>query len=371
MSEPKILIALRTHCFNEAVELAFSKLAASRHELVFTVDETNGPVAMPATHEKLAHTTDTFAAMGLPLYPDLGQAMWYNGDYPLFDLMDRKQFDYLFMVENDSVILGDIDALLDRLLADRVEFAVKNFGTRHGPYRHKRLTMNWFRMNWEDPICYGGIFPAVFISRGAIEELRRGRMLMAEQLRDRPEAWLHCEPFAATQLANSGYDCRPLRHYLNVKRCTAGDPIRLAEVDDYDPAEPRLLHPVLVEPTYGRKLLIHYRETARMLDKHRRVAEDSARRTARDAAHAAASLNRSVAALASAERTIEQLEGRVAALTTSLTSMREASIRKSARIATLEARVADLRAALQAMRNRPRGVLEIARRKLRTVATGR
>jgi hypothetical protein len=55
----------RQHC-PKALELAKGLLAAGFHEVLFVVDETRGPVASDG-FEKLPHTQDSLAALGLKI----------------------------------------------------------------------------------------------------------------------------------------------------------------------------------------------------------------------------------------------------------------------------------------------------------------
>ena len=182
--------------------------------------------------------------------------MWFNGDYILYYLAEQLSFDYLLLVEYDCVILGDVDRLIERLIAAGTDYAVKNFGTRRASYQWAAETMAWFGRTRRLETPYGGIFPAVFISREAIADLHEGRLEMTREIGHAPSRWVNCEPFCATHLHLRGYRCRALKSFLDVRYCTVDVPILPEVAEALDPRRARLVHPVLARPGYDRKLAL-------------------------------------------------------------------------------------------------------------------
>lgn len=323
--DPKVLIVLRTHIWDEAVALVFSRLTASRHEVVIAADNMNGFVPPVGSHEVLLHRLDTFEALGLPLFPAPEKTLWYNGDYILYDVAARKSFDYVVLVENDTVVVGDIDNLIDRLLSENVSYAVKNYGVRGRNYMWREQVCDWMAAEgWSGPY-YGGLFPLVFASRAVVDGLLHARLAMARKLAGKPEAWLHCEPFAATWVSRQEVEARPLRHFADVRRCTVRWPIRPAEIEDISGPRLALLHPVLAEPAYSRKLITSLGE---VLEEERAQA----RRTSRRAGHLADQLQ-------ALTRERDELAARADAFHRMLLTARGGLGRRDERIAKLQAKI--------------------------------
>ena len=216
MSSPSVLVAFRTHTWNDVVEAVFGRLvAATRHRVIICADETNGACPTPASHQKVPHTCAMFNGMGLPSFPP-ERVLWYNGDYPLYHLADALDWDYLFIVEYDCAIVGSIDDVIGGLIREDLGYACPNYGPRSPRYRWHDQTMKWFSRHGRIETLYGGIWGCGLISRQAVVELRRARLEMAGIVKTAAD-WVMFEPFVANHLRLNGFSCAALSRFLHVE----------------------------------------------------------------------------------------------------------------------------------------------------------
>ncbi len=189
---PTYAIIFRTHFWDAFAQRQLERLRAhiGRGTLYVLVDETNGRVE-GIQHDQVVRVTENdVLAMGLPAAGS-GNLFWFNGDYPLYYFLQlHGSYDYYLQLEYDVVLNTDIDALVDRVAADRVDFVgltkgepVQEWAWRHtceGVYSSAELQYKL--------ICLS------LFSRRALEALVRRRLEMAVQVRDGAIAnWPFCE----------------------------------------------------------------------------------------------------------------------------------------------------------------------------------
>lgn len=222
---------------------------------MISVDETNGVVDVPAQYRKIVHTVDTFAEMGLPLFPSREKLLWHSGDYPLYQLQDEIDTDFIFMMEGDSSAAGPIDDLFQTLADDGVGYCPRNFRPME-PGNALEVTKRYFDKVAPDTQLFTGSFASFWIDRTAIKPMLAERRRMAEVVTD-PDDWVYCEALAATVAHAAGFKCGKLWDYADMRRHKWLNPVRPEEVVPGEDGRVRFYHPVLDSPKWEQKRLEH------------------------------------------------------------------------------------------------------------------
>ncbi|QDH16981.1 discoidin domain-containing protein [Swingsia samuiensis] len=192
--QKKILIAFRTHYWNEVTDFLARKLYAATLNFDFVVmaDETNG-IIDTKHFEKVSHTSDMFSAIELPHWPASYNNLHYNGDYVLYDLRKKKPgYDFYVLVENDAIINFDIEGLLVTSLEQNIDFIAKVDevnSSLHAPYHEK--SKRWFKNTGRS------FFPFVAVSSNFVDELYAKRLMISKAISNENE-WPYCESFVAS-----------------------------------------------------------------------------------------------------------------------------------------------------------------------------
>lgn len=253
------LIVFRTHLWDEGVDFCarcLQRSTASR--IVVAADETNGPVPVPPEFEKIIHTVDTFAEMGLPLLPDRKSLMWHCGDYPLYQIARAIPARHYLMIEGDLALTGPVDEMLGRLVADGVDYATSDFKETNAPQYGKTrelLALTYPEDGGKTPL-FEGSFPAVFLSRDLIDVMFRERIHMAEA-GGTPDIWIYCEYFTPIVANRFGFKTTALHRYANTSRQSWELPVQPEDVSAEEDGTVRLAHPVLYSPKWERKMIQH------------------------------------------------------------------------------------------------------------------
>jgi hypothetical protein len=117
----------RVHAWDEGIArmAAQARDCCRGSEFLVTADETRGPLPIEG-FTKLSHTDD-FSAFGLPSQP-ADQVLWWNGDYVQYAVRAALPGrDYYVMLDYDTYLACDIDAMVARCAAESVDLVVHDF----------------------------------------------------------------------------------------------------------------------------------------------------------------------------------------------------------------------------------------------------
>lgn len=246
-NKPEIGCFMRLHFWDEGVARALSRLSSAwGGEVGLAADQTR-PFAIPVSAPRFDHSRQRFERLGLPLRPTRDSALWHNGDYVLYDLMLRTEYDYIILAEYDLAVNCDLRALAHRAAESGVYLVIDGFMPRQ-PERWvwARAQADWDAFERpgapERPV-YGSFFPFVLISRRAALWLFARRIVngrAAERVADPP--WPFCESFVPTELAAADFSDRALSE-------AAPGPILLSDRDFHswsvaETSDLAFIHPV-------------------------------------------------------------------------------------------------------------------------------
>lgn len=272
---PKTGCFLRTHFWDPAVELAHRALADSWHGEVIVCGDHTQPFDIPAHIPQIQHSLAKFKTYMLPLCPPVEDAMWWNGDYVLYDIFLNTDFDYFILSEYDVYLDFDLRAAVGDMISSGVEFASLNMQPAHRDWSWAATQTAWdtfeaARGAASDSEVFMCFFPLTFISRRMAAWLYTRRVQAGFALR-RPGApqWPFCESFAATEAARSGFKIADIRRFLpEPQEASLYDAVSWSEIHQ---RPGKLIHPVLGGDRFVDKVVFYARtlhpedETARSL----------------------------------------------------------------------------------------------------------
>jgi hypothetical protein len=249
---PSYAVIFRTHFWDDFAKRQFERLAArvTTGDIYVLVDETNGPVA-GIQHDKVVRLTEQdLLDMGL-LKAGTGNLLWFNGDYPLYYFMkDHGSYDYYIYLEYDVTLNVDVDPLVRRIAADKVDFI--------------GLTKGEPVAEWAWLHTCQGVYPAKdiqyklicmsFFSHRALEVLAARRLELSKQFRNSVISnWPFCEGFIATEMNRNGFVSAELAAYIDTTAYDTWPPF--LENDLPIMTGNPVIHPVLDRERYIGSLL--------------------------------------------------------------------------------------------------------------------
>ncbi len=249
------LIVFRTHLWDEGVDFCARCLQRSTSaRIVVAADETNGPVPVPAEFEKIAHTVDTFPAMGLPLLPTRKNALWHCGDYPFYQIAQKVKSEYYLMIEGDLGITGPLDSLLKKMIADKVDCASCHFRSEERWQNRRGAVSRRVFFPDDDPTAQvmTGLYAAVFLSRRIIETMLSERQRMAKVAAG-PFGWYHCEEFTPIVAQKAKGNLASFDTYADTSHVSWLRPIAPDTVTELEDDTVHISHPVLFSPKWEKK----------------------------------------------------------------------------------------------------------------------
>jgi hypothetical protein len=196
MKDTSLVVALRTHVWNEEVAVLARRLAyfSQGVEFVILADETNG-VLETGGFKKIAHNND-FSQFGVANYP-ARLVLWYNGDYPLYVL--RREFPqatHLAMVEYDVAVNTDVAAIMRDAQARKIDLIADRLGPASPDW-------HWWPSlapHFAQPMI--AFIQFVVVSARAVDALLRSRQaLMVAKVPDCDADWPFCEGFIPSVIA--------------------------------------------------------------------------------------------------------------------------------------------------------------------------
>ncbi len=256
-------VIFRTHFWDDFVRRQFERVVArSRDCDVFVlVDETNGPV-LGIAHDRVVRVTEqTIVEMGLPR-AGTGNMLWFNGDYPLYYLLDLypTYLQYL-QIEYDVAVNIDLGAMLCQMRIDEVDFIALTKGEvpQAWPWRDSCADLYGLAGFSHKLVCL-----CAFSAR-ALQHLFRKRRQHANLLaRGEIAAWPMCEAFIATELAAGGFRSMELSQFGNTDAYDHWPPFLEEELPVLQ--HHAFIHPVLDRPRYIASMLKYHVGLAGYLD---------------------------------------------------------------------------------------------------------
>jgi hypothetical protein len=199
----------------------------------------------------------------LPLCPSVAQAMWWNGDYVLYDIFLNTDFDYFIISEYDLYLDFDLRAAVGEMIRRGVEFASLNVRPAHRDWAWLATQTAWDAFEAvhgaaSDSEVYMCFFPLTFISRRMAAWLYARRVQAGFALR-RPGApeWPFCESFAATEATRSGLKIADIGCFLPApQEASLYDAVSWSEIHQ---RSGKLIHPVLSGDRFVNKVIFYAR----------------------------------------------------------------------------------------------------------------
>ena len=195
--------------------------------------------------------TSQIAAAAIGLHHS-GEApcFWYNNDYPLHIFRERfPSYDYYVMVEYDVYCAVDLDQMIDRLAALRVDFVGQPILTPLREWPWLESCAGWYR---EQDILHWLSCISVF-SNNAARYLYRRRVSLSDRVRAGDATRLPmCEAVLATELNLAGFRLMRLSDLGNTMFYNTWPPYTEQSLRKID--VPSFVHPVLDEPRFLNKV---------------------------------------------------------------------------------------------------------------------
>lgn len=267
-SVPRIGCFLKTHFWGDTVECAYKMLKKSWGGDVGVLSDIVGRGQIPKDLETIYFDAHKYKTIGLPLYPTPQNALWYNSDYPIYDVILRTEYDYIIIAEYDLAINTDLSALVRRFILDGIDCVLpwveQLADDTDWPWAkvQRAFYASEAELNghgYETVALFKSFFPFVFISRSAALQALVSRASNALTFaRDPSIAWPFCESFLPTELMRQGYRCAGLQQYANISRLVIDDPKRWNEVEQNNES---FAHPVFSGDRFVDRV-IQYSEVA-------------------------------------------------------------------------------------------------------------
>ena len=251
-NSPRYALIFRTHFWDDFAQRQFDRLVSrvGSGDVFVLVDETNGKVgAIP--HDKVIRMTESdILAMGYPRAGS-GNMLWYNGDYPLYLFYQREGgYDYYVMAEYDVVMNTDVDELLRRVEADKIDFLGLTKGEPVEEWAWRDTCRDVYGAQ---ELRYQLICMSVYSSR-AIQHLATRRLELTERYqRGDIKRWPFCEGFIATEMTTGPFITAELSAYLDTGFYDTWPPFIESEMPAM--VNSQIIHPVLDHQRYVDSLV--------------------------------------------------------------------------------------------------------------------
>lgn len=214
-----VVLSLRTHFWDEYIDYIAQKLNGSTTlcDFVVIADETNSKFDC-GYYNKLSHTSD-ISDLGIEYLSEFN--LWYNGDYPLYVLMDKyKDSDYFIMVENDVLINKNIDFIIKYVYEKKVDVIFHEFENTTGWVWETTLKESF-------DITKKCLFPFLLVSRRVVEYLYKRRKEIVCNYKNRNiNHYPYCEGFIASAIneIKESIKISSLKEFFDIHHFTFDNP---------------------------------------------------------------------------------------------------------------------------------------------------
>lgn len=235
--EANVVLALRTHFWDESIEYIAQKLngATNLCEFVVIADETNSKFDC-GNYNKISHTQD-ISDIGIDYLPNFN--LWYNGDYPLYVLMNAyKDADYFIMIENDVAVNKNIDSIINSVYKNNIDVIFHEFED----------TFGWaWEATLKESFCTTKkcLFPFILVSRKVVEYLyKRRKEIIYNYKSGGIKKIPYCEGFIASAIneIENSLNISELKEFFYINHFTFDNPYYI--LDPIANASGSICHPV-------------------------------------------------------------------------------------------------------------------------------
>lgn len=259
---PKIGCFLKTHFWAQTVQESYEMLEKAWGSPVEVLCDVAGASQMPAHVHPIYFNATNHQKYGLPLFPKRETAMWYNSDYPIYDLVLQTDYDAFLISEYDLAINLDLKALVGRFIEDGADFVLPWYARLHDEASWPWSAVQ--RSFYASETALGGrdnsnvaifksFFPFVFITREAALQAFASRVGNGIIFRKDPQMqWPFCESFLPTELERYGYAGRGLQQYADISKLVIDEPVHWSEVENQNLA---FAHPTFSGPQFVDKIV--------------------------------------------------------------------------------------------------------------------
>lgn len=261
-SNYNVVLALRTHFWDQYIEYIAQKLNGSTSlcDFVIVADETNSTFDC-GSYNKVSHTSD-ISDLGIEYLPEFN--LWYNGDYPLYVLMDTyKDADYFIMVENDVLVNKNIDPIIKYVHENKIDVIFYEFdGTSGWAPEWEQTLKESFDVTKK---CF---FPFLLVSRRVVEHLHKRRKdIVSNYKNGQIKEFPYCEGFIASAIneIKDSIKISSLEEFFDIHHFTFTDPYYILDpeankfgsichpVRGHDFSSRRYINEVFIENSILRK----------------------------------------------------------------------------------------------------------------------
>lgn len=220
----KSVLILTTHILNASILSEYKKMADTPNvDAVMMIDNHKKEFEHKERIETQTHfgveakcfffDEEVHEELKLPYYPttkegDFGKIMWWNADYRFYYFRHYfPEYDYYWLIEYDvffNTTDGTYSAFVEKYDKDTADFVGPPLAT-------KKIDDEWnFAKNigwiYEDHV-YGTIFPAIRLSRKAIDFLYERRLahVAPYEAAEEKKSWVFVEAFVPTELKLHGF----------------------------------------------------------------------------------------------------------------------------------------------------------------------
>jgi hypothetical protein len=264
MSGSSYAVLFKTHFWDEFTQRQLERMqkVVGRGDIYVVVDETMQD-APEIPHERVLHIRlEDIDALRLAPFTTHGSVLWYNIDYPHYIAMSKlPHYDYYVAVEYDVVMQGSMDALIDRIEADGVDYLGYQIDGDVADWAWYPLHRGIYG---DDMLAY--LSCLCVHSRRGLEHLLRRRQTMGLAFESGELGfWPFSEAFLANETRLAGMRVASLTDYGDTGGYNWWPPTEERELDGLPQAStPAFLHPVLQGNRYVRSLL-HHQSSMRQL----------------------------------------------------------------------------------------------------------
>ncbi len=228
--------------------LAHVVAAAPSGDVYLMLDETNRPSAAIDFERLIRYEESDLIRIGFPHIAE-GSLFWYNADYPLYYFRHlRPEYDVVVTVEYDAVPNVDLDELVRRFRAEKLDLLGRTIDKAPETYWWTKTMLRFYRLEQVRPyqIC------ATILSAQAIDHLADTRKRHAATGVSEPHEWPIGETFVGTELSVAGFRLGELSDFGKLTRYDWWPPIHERELARCTGEV--FIHPVLAGRRYLKSL---------------------------------------------------------------------------------------------------------------------
>lgn len=212
---PRYALVFRTHVWDDFVQRQFDRVRsrAPSADIFVLADETRGKMPSIKGGQVVGVTDDEILAAGFVAAGE-GSLQWYSGDLPLYMFYLRHPgYDFYVQLEYDVNVHVDLDRLVERLHADRVDVLGLTNLKSVEDWHWLPTCLEVYRL---DEVRHQLICLSAFSNR-ALAILHEKRLEQATLFRSGElKTWPLCEGFIASEAVRQGLNVAELSRYGDI-----------------------------------------------------------------------------------------------------------------------------------------------------------